>query len=609
MKPGSSRKQGRSCLELIEEAVHLVRTAPASALAAYYVGTLPFVLGFFYFWIDMSRSPFAGRRLPGAALGMALLFLWMKCWQSIFTARLRASLSGLPEEPFTFARVRRIVIITAALQPAGLFVLPLAVLIIFSLPWVYAFFQNLTALADGQTPGLRTVVRKAMVQAWQWPRQNFQAFLLLAGFGLVIFLNWLMVCLSLPYLGKMLLGLESIFSRSVLSLLNSTFLMGMLGLTYLSLDPVIKALYTLRCFYGESILSGEDLKAQLRHHSRILPAAALLLPLLLLPILAQTVAQTFQSAVPQTFLSALRASSQSVTDCFVASNNNIPTFNLNTPRTSHPHLIHHRILCSSKPQVSPESPDHVRSPQKSQGLDRSIEKTLQQNKYIWREPRETWEEDEKEIKLGWLDRLLDRIRETAKTWLKWVGDTLDSLLRRIFGGSRQTTSTGSSFSLADAMHRVLYALIIAAIIILAVLIYRTWLKRQKSPALVASQPVSATPDLTAEDVAADQLPEDGWVQMARDLLSRGELRLAMRAFYLASLANLAERNLISLARFKSNRDYERELNRRAHAFPKILELFGENTQVFERAWYGLHEIYPETVQRLATNVELIRTTL
>ena len=69
MKPAQRRKQGRPALDLIEEAVHLLRTAPAGALAAYYLGALPFVLGLLFFWADMSTSAFARRHVAEAALG------------------------------------------------------------------------------------------------------------------------------------------------------------------------------------------------------------------------------------------------------------------------------------------------------------------------------------------------------------------------------------------------------------------------------------------------------------------------------------------------------------------------------------------------------------
>jgi len=72
------------------------------------------------------------------------------------------------------------------------------------------------------------------------------------------------------------------------------------------------------------------------------------------------------------------------------------------------------------------------------------------------------------------------------------------------------------------------------------------------------------------------------------------------------LSYLAARNLIRFARFKSNRDYERELRRRGHSFPDLLSVFGDNLVSFERIWYGLHEVNRELVDRFVANVERMK---
>src|SRR5689334_16611608 len=94
MKRAHRRRSGKGGLELAEEATHLLRTAPASCLASYYLGAIPFVLGALYFWADMSHSPFADQHLAEAALGMTLLFLWMKCCQCWFARRMRAEIGA-----------------------------------------------------------------------------------------------------------------------------------------------------------------------------------------------------------------------------------------------------------------------------------------------------------------------------------------------------------------------------------------------------------------------------------------------------------------------------------------------------------------------------------
>ena len=97
------------------------------------------------------------------------------------------------------------------------------------------------------------------------------------------------------------------------------------------------------------------------------------------------------------------------------------------------------------------------------------------------------------------------------------------------------------------------------------------------------------------------------MKLGHELLQRGEFRLALRAFYLASLAHLAERELITLARFKSNLDYQRELQRRAHALASIPELFAHHVAVFERSWYGPHEVTAESLNEFAAITGRLRS--
>ena len=95
--------------------------------------------------------------------------------------------------------------------------------------------------------------------------------------------------------------------------------------------------------------------------------------------------------------------------------------------------------------------------------------------------------------------------------------------------------------------------------------------------------------------------------MGRQLLAQGDLRPALRAFYLASLSHLASRGFITIARFKSNRDYQIELQRRGRGQPELSVLFRENVGTFERIWYGLHEVNAELVHQFVANTEKMRS--
>jgi uncharacterized membrane protein len=554
MKRAPRRQQGKGGLEIIEEAVHLLRTAPSGALAAYFLGSLPFVLGVLYFWADMSRNPFAYQHLATASFCLALLFLWMKFWQVVFARKLRAAISNAAAELWSFTRCRRVFLAQAALQPWGLFLLPLSLLPALPFPWAYAFFQNLTALDDGESPQLRGLIRKSMRQAALWPRQNHAMLLILLGFAFLVFLNLAIFCFALPSLWKMLFGVESVFTRSGINLLNTTFFAAMFGLTYLCVDPIAKTVYMLRCFYGESLESGEDLKVELKQFAlQARPIAAALV--LLLSLASATSLHAAEPSSP-----AAPGTGQQVSSAGIA----------------------------------------------PPALDRAIEDVIQQRKYTWRMPREQAVKAD-DGRQGVIGRFFESVMKTLRKWAKATAEWLGDLLRKLFGRQRTSGSgAGSGYGWILFLQILLYALVAVAVVALGFLLFRILQNRRRPSAAIQSEAIQPAPDLTDENVGADQLPEDGWIRLARELLEQGELRLAMRAFYLASLAHLAERNLISLAKFKSNRDYELELRRRGHSFAVLLNLFGENVSVFDRIWYGMHEVSGDLVQHFAANVERIK---
>lgn len=556
MKARNRRQRGKGATELIEEAIHLLRTASTGALVAYFVGTLPFLLGLLFFWTDMSRNPFAPRHVVEAALGMTVLLVWMKFWQSVFAGCLRAQVAGLEMPKLTFSVCRRILVTQTAFQPSGLYVLPVMLVLTIPFPWACTFYQNLTVLAMDEPNGLRALAKRSWRQAKLWPGQHQMLLTLLSAFGLFVFLNWSILCYLLPSLAKMLFGVESAFSRGGLALLNTTFFAAMLALTHLCVDPILKAACVLRCFYGESIQSGEDLKAELKQFA--VPVRQAAAALVLVMILAGA--------------NLVRAADSTPTE-------------------------------PAKPaQSAPAQPANGVSAAR---LDKSISETIQERKYTWRLPREEVAKDESAhtgIITRFFENMLDMIKKSYYAVTHWI----NRLLRRLFSHRQSYEGGGSGFGWVTMLDALLYVLLAAVAIGLALLLMRMWRERGRVHQVVATEAIQPAPDLTDENVSADQLPEDGWTRLARELLTKGEWRLALRAFYLASLAHLAGRNLISLARFKSNHDYERELSRRAHALPDLLSIFGDNVQVFDRIWYGTYEVTQELVNQFASNVDRIK---
>jgi hypothetical protein len=151
----------------------------------------------------------------------------------------------------------------------------------------------------------------------------------------------------------------------------------------------------------------------------------------------------------------------------------------------------------------------------------------------------------------------------------------------------------------------MYFLLVALATGLGFLLIRALQQRAASQTAVAIA-VAAPVNLSAENLVADQLPEEGWRGLAKEWIARNDFRMAMRALYLASLAHLGERELIRIHRGKSNRDYHRELDRRARSTPELAEVFGQNLAVFESCWYGREKIGLEAIDAFAANLDRMK---
>jgi hypothetical protein len=258
---------------------------------------------------------------------------------------------------------------------------------------------------------------------------------------------------------------------------------------------------------------------------------------------------------------------------------------------------------SPNPEISP--PD----------LDRSIEQVLDRREFNWRLPRERAVEDDsqKGVFAGFMDGLIATLRSWAKAigsgikavW-RWVGEAIDWLREKILGKNAKAPQEGSAGTdWMVSLQGLIFVLLVLAACAVAILFYRTW-RRRGSRKEIESVSVAAIPNVADDNVSASQLPEDDWLRLARELMGKGELRLALRAFYLAGLAHLARREMIRVAKFKSNRDYEHELRRRARALPELQAAFSENVGIFDHAWYGLHDVTHEALQRFQNNLEKIK---
>ena len=590
---GKGRDRGeKSAVDILEEAMHLLR-ANTVLLAPYYFGSLPFILGLLYFWTDMSTGADAWRRCSEASWGLTLLFIWMKTWQSLYARRLVERIRGETSSAWGLRRMVRAAALQTAIQPWGILILPIAFIVMLPFPQAFAFFQNVSLMGSGDEANLRAVVQKSWRQASLWPMQNtlilwltspfllglaaFFIFVLvpvsssfnpgasasfllivaalvaipLCPLGVVTALNIGMAVLVLPWLLKILFDVETIFSISRTHIMNNTFFAVVCSLTYLCLDPLMKASYCLRCFYGESLQTGEDLKVELRLCAR--PGSIIIL--LLATFLA---VGPFGKALAQPSAAAIAGAGASVS---------------------------------------------------GQRLDSAIESVIHYPEYSWRMPREKPPEvaGRHTALYDFLDSIIRILRKgwnSIRDGLAKVWNFIKDILSRIIPSLPKLEKLDSQWT---SFSRTLILIpLVCIVVVLGFLGWRAW--KDRRPRTVAiNAAVKPVPDITREDVDATALPEEDWLSLAGELMGKGELRLALRAVYLATLACLARQELITIARYKSDREYELELQRRSHTQPHLAGIFAENRALFESAWYGLHEVTPGIMDRFLRNQESIRS--
>lgn len=237
-------------------------------------------------------------------------------------------------------------------------------------------------------------------------------------------------------------------------------------------------------------------------------------------------------------------------------------------------------------------------------IDAALDRVLLRPEYTWRLPRERpVTEEEAPVRMS--SSFWENVRETLRKavaavvrFLDRIADWLDEHLSRK-RPERQKDHVGWQ----SEVRLLLFIVLAVAASALAIFLYRLF-KRRKSLA-VEARPLPSAADLLDDGVVANDRPSNEWMTLARELVEQGELRLALRAMFLAALAHLGALEVLTVAAHKSNREYVRELDRRAREAATMRGAFEQNTQALERVWYGRHDVSPQTLDAYTTNQEQI----
>jgi hypothetical protein len=551
--------RGPGAVELLDEAAALLRSTPMPVVAIYVLGSLPFWLGVIYFCFDMTQSVNAEARMPGEALALTFLYFWMKTCQAVFARKLLALLEGGDPEPWTARRWLRTAVLQAIVAGSLPLIYPLALVATIPFAWVNAFYHNISVVGTGARSSLGESCRESAELARLWPKQNHLMIAVLWLGGFILMANLGFLIFSLPRLLNSLFGIESVLDESVGTWNNSSFYLCLFVFCYLLINPLNKAVFALRCFYGRSRTSGADLRAELRRDSSLVPLARVMTVFVLLAVALPVRGDDPPPAAPATS-SAMAGSNPS-------------------------------------PSAAPAA--------SSDNLNRAIDHTLQKDEFAWRMERVEQEGGRDNLFI----RLLHHLANYTAPLRHWIGKMLTKFFDWLFKNQRDRDETAHpGMSLLGFPWRALAVLLgIIALGCLLWLALRHWRRsRMKTAQVLRTITPVRTVDLEDENVQADELPEDSWLALAQQLIEKGELRLALRALYLATLSALARQELVRLAATKSNRDYLSELTRRLRGETTIVPFFRENVRLFEASWYGTHDVTTTVIDAMRDNQQQVR---
>ncbi len=543
-------------IDLMEEAIHLLRRAPIETYALFLVGITPFVLCLFSFCSEMSYSDLAGSNLPTFASALALFYLWMKAFQSLACRQLVAVYSGELPNAGKLGRGLRTCLYQAAIHPIGLLAKPMAALasipgfLTFVPPLMlpalvtFSFFQNASILITGE--------RGDFEKCWQLSVNRVRvtaSLLLLSTFlRIIIFLNVFLTVGILPYLLKALFGIDTFLSRDYHWLISFAYFAGIGLISYFVVDLLIKAIHVIRVCRADAQTTGKDLQRSLR---------------------------TFSAAKSVNLLACFSL----LAICYSP-----PPAAARLPIEDCDRSGHEIVLASVKRASPPSQSDPIPDAE----LNEQIDRELNGSEYNWRKPQHHLTS----AKTNWLQSLGAWISKTLlkiNRAIRRIAEAIAKWWRSLFPNSGGSTPFSAHVAAPTWISQLLLLATICGLVIVVALIVLRVLGRSRKPKPLSAAPqVPVIPNLESESTIADELPEDQWLLLARRKLEEGEPRLALRALFLAVLALLGAQRLIIVRRSKSNSDYETELRRRRSA--DLAELFGGNRRLFERCWYGDHPV-------------------
>ena len=179
---------------------------------------------------------------------------------------------------------------------------------------------------------------------------------------------------------------------------------------------------------------------------------------------------------------------------------------------------------------------------------------------------------------GWLVRLLQWSRDTARSILRWLGRLLRQLARAV-----GLESAARAISQATGLRLTAWVLFAVAAAVLAVFVTRQ-IRHLLEVRRLAGRAEDAARTATPTQAPERLLPSAHMAQRAREHCERGDFKQAIRYLFLAALSRLEETRHVTYVPHKTNHAYLAEVAGQAD----IVQVLRPFILIFDRTWYGEH---------------------
>ncbi|HKV23057.1 MAG TPA: DUF4129 domain-containing protein [Candidatus Acidoferrum sp.] len=546
-------------LEALERGLGLFQSTFTREAWRYYTGAAPLVFCFIPMWVIDGQIRISDGALLLQAVLLTAAYLLRARMVASYVQHVRKRAFGVPvSKPAGVAgqaaATGRLLTWKIAFSAATLATVPT----VAGASWFYSAcqFASLEAQEDASE---RHSFGGCLALASQWFAGGLLLFLMLFPLWIAVWLNGFMLAILIPALLHSIFGVNTLLSTQmgIYALLRSSaFWLSLFAGAWLALDPIVKCTFIAVYQHLRSRREGDDLKGALASLPREQQKKA--------ELITSSRAGRKAIAVSLFVLAALLLGASE-------------TASAGAPKV---------VLNPGRTETADDSPSEARVQKLRQAMDEESQRAIYR-----------WHDADHPSSPTWLDRLLGKIGRA----LEGPGKAFLNFLRKLWPRGLAFSpdqGKGGGWRLKDI--RLWLELVLVLTIGGGVALF---LLRRRREAAQLSVPVTTVPLPDLSVAVANERSEEAWFALAERLEGDGELRLALRAAYLALLAGLAQREWLTIRRDRTNREYLDEFTRRWRRRPQaavelrleIPEKLRSSLRLFDSVWYGSHGLTPAAV--------------